>query len=114
VCSVGGGGERLHLDTADTLAFNGSDLDVSLVTPGSAPRVSHDVVLFTTLGSVTNSSDGVVKIGTAGSGVENTAVVHLEDRLVSFNGDGDDTLVEGGNELGLGVFLKELGSSNFN
>jgi hypothetical protein len=114
VCSVGGGGERLHLDTADTLAINGSDLDVSLVTPGSAPRVSHDVVLFTSLGSVTNSSDGVVKIGTAGSGVENTAVVHLEDRLVSFNGDGDDTLVEGGNELGLGVFLKELGSSNFN
>ena len=112
--SVGGGSERLHLDTADTFAFNGSDLDVTLVTPSCTPGVSYDVVLFTTLSSVTNSGDGVVKVGTASSGVENTAVVHLEDRLVGFDGDGNDTLVKGGHELGLGVLLEELSTSNSN
>jgi hypothetical protein len=53
--------ERLHLDTADSLSFNGSDLDVSLVSPAGTPRVSDDVVVLTTFSSVTNSGDGMIE-----------------------------------------------------
>jgi len=110
--SVGGGSEGLHLDTADTLTIDGSDLDVTLVTPGGAPRVSDNVVVLTTLGSVTNGSDGVVELGTASSGVENTRVVHLEDALVSLDGDGNNTSVDGSLELGNGVSWNPGSSSN--
>ena len=34
--SVGGGVDGGHLDTADTLSLNSSDLDVTLVTPDAA------------------------------------------------------------------------------
>merc|ERR1719223_85563 len=103
-CSVGGWVERLHLDTADTLSIDSSDLDVTLVSPGSGPGVTDDVVLFTSLGSISDSSDGVVKVGSAGGGVEDTALVLLEDGSVSLNGDGDDTLVDGSLELGNAVW----------
>jgi len=114
VCSVGGSSERLHLDTADTLSIDGSDLDVTFVTPGSTPGVSHDVVVFTTLGSVSNSGDGVIKVGTASSGVENTAVVHLEDRLVSLDGHSDNILLKGSFELGYRVSWNPGGASDGN
>ena len=94
----------MHLDTADTLSIDGSDLDVTLVSPGSGPGVTDDVVLFTSLGSISDSSDGVVKVGSAGGGVEDTALVLLEDGSVSLNGDGDDTLVDGSLELGNAVW----------
>lgn len=94
----------MHLDTADTLSFDSSDLDVTLVSPGSGPGVTDDVVLFTSLGSVSDSSDGVVKVGSAGGGVEDTALVLLEDGSVSLNGDGDDTLVDSSLELGNAVW----------
>ena len=48
------------MDTADTLSFDGGDLDVSLVSPGSTPGVSDEVVVLSGLGSITNGSDGVV------------------------------------------------------
>jgi hypothetical protein len=120
VCSVGGWIQGLHLDTADTGAFLGSDLDVAFVTPGCSPGVTDDVVFFTTLSSVSDGGDGVVKTGSACSGVHDTAVVLLEDHLVSLDGNGNNTLVDGGFELadavswdvvvggdlGLGTFLK--------
>ena len=90
MCSVGLGNERLHLDTADTLAIDGGDLDVALITPGGGPGVSDNVVLLTSLGSVADGGNGVVEAGSTGSGVEDTAGVELEDRLVSLNGNGDD------------------------
>lgn len=98
-CSVGGWVERLHLDTANTFALNGSDLDVSLVSPGGTPRVTDDVVFLSTLGSVSNGSDGVIEVGTAGGGVEDTASVLLEDGSVGLDGDGDDGLGDGSLEL---------------
>jgi len=102
--SVGSlGVEGVHLDTADTLAVDGGDLDVALLTPRGAPGVSDDVVLLATLGTVANSSDGVVKRGTAGGAVEDTTGVHLEDVLVGLDGDGDGGLVNGSLELGDGV-----------
>lgn len=88
-----------HLDTADTLTINGSDLDVSLVSPGWAPGVSDDPVVLSSLRSVSNGSDGVVKRGSAFAGVEDTRGVHLENSLVGLDGDGNNTFVEGSLEL---------------
>jgi len=87
------------LDTADTGSVDGGDLDVSLVTPGSTPGVSDNVVVLSTLGSVSNGGDGMVEGGSAGSGVQDTAVVHLEDRLVGLDGDGHNLLVKGSLKL---------------
>jgi len=87
------------LDTADTFTLDGGDLDVTLVTPGSTPGVSDNIVVFSTLSSISNGGDGVVKGGSAGGRVKDTAVVHLEDRFVGLNGDGYDLLIEGSLEL---------------
>ena len=87
------------MDTADTLSSDGSDLDVSLVSPGSSPGVSNEVVLLAVLGSVTNSGDGVVELGSAEAGVQNTGLVLLEDGSVGLNGDGNWLLGNGGLEL---------------
>lgn len=115
VRSVGGSEEGLHLDTADTSALLGSDLDVTFVTPGSAPGVSDDVVVLAGLGSVSDGSDGVVEVGAAGGGVEDTRVVKLEDGLVSLDGDGDDALVDGSLELvdAVGLNLGPAGDLDF-
>ena len=87
------------LDTADTLSVNGGDLDVALISPGGTPGVSNEVVLLAGLGSVTNSGDGVVELGSAELGVHNTGLVLLEDRSVGLNGDGNWLLGNGGLEL---------------
>ena len=106
--SVGNGWvEGLLLDTADTSTVDGGDLDVTLITPGGAPRVSDDIVVLASLGisAITNGSDGVVEVGTALGGVEDTGLVHLEDELVGLNGDGSWLLGNGGLELVDGVGL---------
>ena len=97
----GGGGwvEGLHLDTADTWSVNGGDLDVSLVSPVLGPGVSDEVVVLATLGSVSNGGDGVVEVGSAVWGVQNTTRVSLEDELVGLNGNGGWSLGDGGLEL---------------
>jgi len=87
------------LDSADTSSFDGGDLDISHITPASGPGVSDDVVLLSTLGSVTDSSNSVIKVGSALGGVHDTAVILLEDHLVSLNSDRDDTIIDGGLEL---------------
>jgi len=99
--------EGLLLDTADTLAIDGGDLDVALVTPGGAPRVSDDVVVLAGGGisAIADGGDGVVEVGTAGGGVEDTRLVHLENELVSLDGDGGWGLGDGGLELLDGVGL---------
>jgi len=76
------------LDTADTDTWDGGDLDVSLVTPGGTPGVSNEVVVLAGLGSVTNGGDGVVELGSARSGVEDTSGVHLEHGSVGLEGHG--------------------------
>jgi len=63
--SVGGWVKRLHLDTADSWSVNGSDLDVSSITPGSTPGVSDEIVVLSRLGSVSDGGDGVVEVGSA-------------------------------------------------
>ena len=98
-CSVRGWVERLKLDTADTSSVNGGDLDVSLVSPRGSPGVSDDVVLLSVLGSVSNGSNGVIELGSASSGVQNTGGVVLENSLVGLDGNRHWLLVDGSLEL---------------
>ena len=51
------------------------------------------------LGSVSNSEDTVVELGSASGGVEDTGLVLLEDGSVGLNGHGDWLLGDGGLEL---------------
>ena len=92
------------MDTADTEAVNGSDLDVALISPGSSPGVSNEVVFLAVLGSVSDSGDGVIELGSASGGVEDTGLVLLEDGSVGLNSHGDWLLGNGGLKLvnGLG------------
>lgn len=54
----------------------------------------------------------MVEAGSTGGGVEDSTVVHLEDRSVGLNGDSDDTLVDGGLKLADAVGWHVLVSSN--
>jgi len=56
----------------------------------------------------------VIKLGSAFSGVHDTGLIKLEDRLVSLNGDGDDTLINGSLELRNAVWLNLFVSGNLN
>ena len=59
-----------HLDTADTGAITVvGNLDVSVVTPGGVPGVLDEVVVLAVLGSVSDSKDTMVKLGSASFGV---------------------------------------------
>jgi hypothetical protein len=102
------------LDSADTSSFDGGDLDISHITPASGPGVSDDVVLLSTLGSVTDSSNSVIKVGSALGGVHDTAVILLEDHLVSLNSDRDDTIIDGGLELRNAVWWNGFVAHNLN
>ena len=59
--SVGVDGEGLHLDTADTVAVNDSELDVSLVSPGGVPGVLDEPVVLAGLGAPSDGKDGVIE-----------------------------------------------------
>ena len=99
-CSVGVWVEWVVLDTADSETVTGvGNLHVSLLSPGGSPRVSEDVVVLASLGSVSNKGDGVVDVGSALGRVEHSRGVELEDQLVSLNGDRDWLLGNGGHGL---------------
>jgi len=104
--SVGGRPRGLVSDTADTIL---SDLDVSLITPGWAPRVLDEEVVLAILSTITDSEDTVVKLGTAGGASNDTTGVALEGHLVGLNGDGDWALSNGSLQLGgrLGGNIRE-------
>ena len=87
------------MDTADTLSFDGGDLDVSLVSPGSTPGVSDEIIILSVLGSISDGSNCVVELGSAEGGVQNTGFVLLEDGFVGLNGHGNWLLGNGGLEL---------------
>ena len=101
LCSVGSDGLRLHLDTADTIAIDDSELDVALVTPGGVPGVLNEPVVQAGGGvsAPADGEDGVVKIGAALGAVEDTTAVGLEDVLVGLDGDGKGLGGEGGLHL---------------
>jgi len=85
------------LDSTDTSGvLDSSDSDVTLLTPRGSPGVSDDVVVTDGLiGSPSDGSDGVIEVGSTLSGVDDTTGVVVEDFLVSLDGNGDDTLLNG-------------------
>ena len=93
--SVRGDSLWLHLDTADTVTVNDGKLDVALVTPGGVPRVLNEPVVLASLAAPSDCEDGVVKAGTALGAIEDTALVSLEDVLVSLDGDSKRLFGEG-------------------
>jgi len=101
--SVGADKVRVVLATADTSSLTSSQLDVTSVTPAGAPGVSNDPVVFATLVTITDHSDGVVDLGWAVLVVEDTASVLLERSVSGSESDGNDTSVKGSLMLGDGA-----------
>ena len=82
----------MSVDTADVL---NTDLDVSFGSPRWSPGVLDEEVVLSAFGSVSDSEDTVVKLGSASRGGDNTAGVRLEDSLVGLDGDGHWSVGEG-------------------
>ena len=74
--------DRAGLDGADTYSILDGDSHVALLTPGGTPGVLHDPVLTISIGAVSNDEGGVVGVGSASGGAENSAGVLLEDSSV--------------------------------
>jgi len=91
-------GNRVAQNTAGTssvVVVVGTNVEVTIDTPISTPRVSDHESVLTSIGSITNSQDGVVQISSASrSIVENTRLVGLED-IGSFNSNNGGNLVNG-------------------
>jgi len=88
------------LDTADTGgSFNGGDHDVTLISPSWSPGVSDDVVVLSVFVSISDSGDGVIEIGSASGGVQDTTSVTLESHLVGLNGNGNWSLGDSSHKL---------------
>jgi len=91
------------LDAADTSSepsILGGDVDVTGISPCWSPGVSDDVVRLSVFLSESDSGDGVIEGGSASGGVKDSTGVSLENFGVSFDGDGDWSLVNGGKEGG--------------
>jgi hypothetical protein len=102
------------LDTTDSLTGNGSDLDISLISPWGTPWVSDEIVVLSTFGTITDSGDGVIEGGTAWGGVEDTTGVHLEDVGIGLDGDGSWGGHNGGLKLVNGLWGNVVDGSNVN
>ena len=76
--SVGLRVPRSNIDTTSAFSCRMFELNVALVTPASAPRVTDKYVVHTVLHSVANGKHSVVKFGTTSSSGENSALVGTE------------------------------------
>ena len=93
------GGERFHLDAADTLTRGNQELDVALITPGGVPGVFDDPVILVILIAVADGEDGMVEGVAAIAVVEDTSHVALEWYTACINGDRKGLHVESGLHL---------------
>jgi len=101
------------LDTTDTGgSFNSGDHDVTSISPSWSPGVSDDVVRLSVFVSESDSSDGVIEVGSASSGVQDTTGVTLESNFIGFDGNRDWSLGNGGQKLGGRVGLDGVNLSN--
>jgi len=66
----------------------GSESDVTGISPSSSPGVLDENVFNTLKGSVSDSEDTVIKLGSTSSSDDTTGVT-LESELIGFNGNGD-------------------------
>ena len=67
-----------------------------------------------TLGTITDSGDGVIEVSSTCFTIEDTTTVELEDRFVSFDGDGNWSLSDGSLELGDGIWGNVVNVSDEN
>ena len=84
----------------DTAHVGLTDLNITGLTPGGAPRVLDEEVVFTILSTIADGEDTVVELGTAGGASDDTTGVALEGHSVSLDGDGDGLLGNGGLQSG--------------
>jgi hypothetical protein len=75
------------LDSTDTnRVLDGSDSDVTLLTPAGGPGVSDDVVVTNgVISTPSDGSDSVVELGSTSIRVDDTTGVVMEDILVGLN-----------------------------
>jgi hypothetical protein len=87
----------LHVNTTDTLIVGTrvKNFEVSLLTPVSSPRVSDNPVVLSSLGSITNDGNTVIKGSAASTGHDSTDVGEAGRGV---NGDRDSSEGGGGVE----------------
>ena len=102
-------------DTTDTglAVLLGGESDVSLLSPRSTPGVSDEEVVLSVVGTVSNSGDGVVEVGSALLGVEDSTGVELEVSL-GIDRDASWLLGNGGLKLGDALVLDVRVSGDLN
>jgi len=91
------------LDTADTFSepsILSGDVNVTTFSPSWSPGVSDDVVGLSVFSSESDSSDGVIELGSASGGVQDTTGVTLEGLGVGFNSNGNWSLVKSSKKSG--------------
>ena len=78
--SVGRGPNRDFLDAADTIAVAiATNLEVAVITVARAPGVTQEVVVVSiVVSAVANSSDAMIKLGSAVGRGDHTAAVVTE------------------------------------
>ena len=101
----------MSVDTADV---GNTKLDVTVVTPRSSPGVLDEEVVVSIFGTVSDSEDTVVELGSALGGGDDTGGIGLEDRLVGLDGDGNWSSGKSSLEVSTGGILNDiLEASNF-
>lgn len=92
--------DRNLLNATNTWSsFLGGDSDVTFFSPCWSPRVSNDVVLLSVFNSITDTSDGVIKLGSAIWSVDNSTGVSHEIGRFSSDGYWHWSLIDGSNQL---------------
>jgi len=81
-----------------------SDSDVALIAPPDGPGVSDDEEVSTIFGTVADSGNGMVDIGSAKVTVQDTLSVELEGVAVAVDRDSDWLLLDSGFHLGLALW----------
>jgi hypothetical protein len=109
--SVGGRIRGLLEDTADVVL---TDLDVTLLSPGWAPRVLDEEVVLTVLSTIADSKDTMIERGTASVSGDDTSLVTLEGNLIGLNSNRDGALHEGSHKLSLLTVLNIVISGGTN
>jgi len=61
-----------HLDTADTVTFDLSELNIALVSPDGGPGILDEPVVLAVLGAVADSEDGMIERSATSGSVEDT------------------------------------------
>ena len=112
--SVGRGPNRNLLNAADAVAIAvAADLEVTVVTVARAPGVTQEVVVVAiVVSAIADSSDAVVKLGSAVVRGDHAALVVTELGRVSVNVDRGWALGDGGHQLALVVRLDGVDCGN--